>query len=698
MKHLFLILTYVFLSIALLSQNIGIEDAEKIATNVIQERYSSFDNTKSVNYRIADSFTEEYNGTGVFHIINFKPKGFVIISADNSYYPVLGFSFESQFIRDRLNPSVIWWLDDYAKKIEHNIKTTTEIPNSISEEWLRLINIGGKSCFRTNIKTTTPLIKTKWNQGIFYNSHCPPDPAGPGGRVVVGCVAVALGQIMNYFRHPETGTGEYSYYHDDYGSLEVNFAEQHYNYDQMPVKPTDFNDDLSRLLYHIGVSVDMDYGPQGSGMYNHKGAFTLYTYFDYAPETQYLFRDSLPEEFDWNGTLVEHLDQKIPLYYAGWSDTTFTMGHAFIFDAYSDSTHFHVNWGWGGAQDGFFYIENLKPGGNDFTLMHEVIINAVPASIPYTFCSGTKELTAYQGIIDDGSGPINFYENNTECMWLINLPDSANGIKFEFLKFVLDDKDEVIIYDGPDEQSPVLQSFNGADNPGIFQSNSDKVLIKFITDSDSVNEGWLLSYAGIKPEYCKTVTMITEPSGIISDGSNDYMYHNNTTCWWMIQPEDAENFKITFLEFDTEPVNDFLRIVDGNNQIVAILSGSEIPEPILIETDKITAEFRTNSTVRGGGFKFHYEINVSNIEQSFTDKIEIFPNPTSGIININTNHIKDKTLVKVYDAIGKLVLSQEFNSTNKSVYQVDLSRLDSGIYFICLENSEFIYRDKIIKK
>lgn len=693
----FLIVSIIILSSTpAFAQTINFEQAVIIAQNSLFERYSTQEYLQSKSLQILDGFTETINETDVYHVLRLKSGGFIIIAAHMSVYPVLAFSFEGDFRKEDMHPAIRWWLESYAKQIESNVLEGAIINEKFIEEWNRLLTPNSAFIAKTNIKTTTPLIKTKWNQGLYYNSHCPPDPAGTDGRTVVGCVAVALGQIMNYFRHPETGIGSYSYYHDVYGLQSVNFEEQYYNYDHMPIRPTDYNDDLAKLLYHIGVSVDMNYGPNGSGMYNHKGAYTLYTYFKYNSDTQYLFRDSLPEDFDWHGTLIDHLDNKIPLYYAGWSDTLFIMGHAFVLDAYSDSTHYHINWGWGGSYDGFFYIENLKPGGSDFTLLHEVIVNAVPDTFSGN-CQGLKELTTFEGIIDDGSGPINNYSSNLECEWLVTPQDSANGIEFKFLNFEISDDDFIILFDGDNEQSPVLRTFYGTDNPSVFESSGDKVLIKFFSGENEGNSGWLLSYTGKKPKYCNLSTTLTEHQGIISDGSNNYMYQNNTFCTWRIQPVDAEDIRITFLEFDIEPIHDYIQILDANNQSVATLSGYELPESILLSGNRATVTFRSNANIRAGGFKLLYETNVGSQQNGIEEKVKIYPNPaeTSIFIYLNDNLFIDDVLI--YNSIGQYVFSHS-KFTESSVIEIDISNLYNGIYFITIVTDKGIIRSKFLKK
>jgi len=54
-----------------------------------------------------------------------------------------------------------------------------------------------------------------WDQVAPYNGSCPAAPVGSANHTLVGCVATAMSQVMNYWRWPNTGTGtasvSYSY-------------------------------------------------------------------------------------------------------------------------------------------------------------------------------------------------------------------------------------------------------------------------------------------------------------------------------------------------------------------------------------------------------------------------------------------------------------------------------------------------------
>jgi uncharacterized repeat protein (TIGR01451 family) len=74
--------------------------------------------------------------------------------------------------------------------------------------------------------------------------------------------------------------------------------------------------------------------------------------------------------------------------------------------------------------------------------------------------------------------------------------------------------------------------------------------------------------------------------------------------------------------------------------------------------------------------------------------IRIYPNPTTGILQIEQKYNNDFN-IKIYDNLGRLVLQKQSNSTNSNL---DISNLADGIYFIAIQvNNELISR-KILKR
>ena len=66
-------------------------------------------------------------------------------------------------------------------------------------------------------KSNHHLISANWNQGGQWNNMCP-------GETLVGCVAVAMGQVMYYWSNPTEGNGYTAYYHQEYGPISINLV------------------------------------------------------------------------------------------------------------------------------------------------------------------------------------------------------------------------------------------------------------------------------------------------------------------------------------------------------------------------------------------------------------------------------------------------------------------------------------------
>jgi hypothetical protein len=83
-------------------------------------------------------------------------------------------------------------------------------------------------------------------------------------------------------------------------------------------------------------------------------------------------------------------------------------------------------------------------------------------------------------------------------------------------------------------------------------------------------------------------------------------------------------------------------------------------------------------------------------EASNGNSFVIFPNPTSGnfYIDFKSNTI-DNASVEVYDAIGKLVLTEKINT---SLISISLDQYTKGIYSVRIKNNGTYHVTRIIKE
>ncbi len=87
---------------------------------------------------------------------------------------------------------------------------------------------------------------------------------------------------------------------------------------------------------------------------------------------------------------------------------------------------------------------------------------------------------------------------------------------------------------------------------------------------------------------------------------------------------------------------------------------------------------------------------TSNLELLTLNSVNVYPNPTSGEVNIthNLNVENGKVTFKVYNMLGVEVLNENLSSTN---HDVKLQNLQSGVYFYSItQNNQTIKTDKLV--
>lgn len=327
------------------------------------------------DFSVASMFETTYNGIVTFYTFTFKSGGFVLVAADDASLPVLGYSYEGTVDQDTYNPAAKAWFENYSKAIAE-ISSSRMSNAETRAMWDQILN---KQVERS-ILDVSPLVTTNWDQGCYYNAQCPVEPgagAGSCGRAWTGCVATTMSVLMKYHQWPTSGIGYHTYTHPDYGVQTADFAAATYNYAAMPNSVNTANAAVATLMYHAGVSVNMQYGPDGSGAFSEDVPFALCNFFNYAPSTHLEAKADYPVITDWYALLRAELDAARPIYYAGSS--TASGGHAWICDGYRLSDNkFHMNWGWSASYNGYFAIGALNPGGMNFNDDNRVIVGIEP--------------------------------------------------------------------------------------------------------------------------------------------------------------------------------------------------------------------------------------------------------------------------------------------------------------------------------
>lgn len=342
--------------------------AKKIGKNFIELQSSKSDAKLDVFHVENDA-----EGVPALYIFNVEGGGFVIVSASKNMNPILAYSDKNSY-EGEIPETAKYFIDVYRQDVEYINKVNRAVDENVAEMWKALENNVLPSA--KNANTVDPLIQTQWNQDCYYNALAPATGGGwwggPCGHCYAGCVACAMSQVMKYWNHPAQGKGSHSYNHAEYGQQSANFGATTYDWANMPNEIWNDNIAIATLMYHCGVSVDMDFGPDGSGALSQDVETAMRKYFGYCSAT-YKARSNF-EEDEWKALLKNDLDNSMPLYFSAQSEEG---GHAIVCDGYDNRDYFHFNFGWSGSGDGFYDINDV--GG--FNQNEAVVMNVVPLPI-----------------------------------------------------------------------------------------------------------------------------------------------------------------------------------------------------------------------------------------------------------------------------------------------------------------------------
>lgn len=351
--------------------------AQKVALNFYSSTHSSGTADLSLAYTERDA-----NGTPVYYVYDVNStKGFIIVAAEDAAHPIIGYSDEGAFVIPTApSNNVYFWLGKSKEQViamrTHNIVATSDITG----EWSAYTSgNSNRAPHNASRNENTNLCQTYWNQEPFYNAMCP-------GGSVTGCVATAMAQIMRYWQYPSIGTGsncyddQQPYFSENYGQLCAEFDTSHYTWSEMPATLGKDNNQVSKLMYDCGVSVDMDYSPTESGaqvMGGNVSAYTSYiNYFGYDQDSINTASYSNYTDSSWFHLLKNEFIIGRPVQFQGFDPNN--GGHSWVCDGYSSHNMVHMNWGWGGLNNGWFYPSQLNPSPFNFTYGIAVIYGIQP--------------------------------------------------------------------------------------------------------------------------------------------------------------------------------------------------------------------------------------------------------------------------------------------------------------------------------
>lgn len=284
-------------------------------------------------------------------------KGFAIVSGDDDMPEIVGYADHGTYDANNMPAAMAAFLNNYRATIEAMKQGNASAIKNIAE---------AKALRANNTRATTavsPLLgDIKWNQSEPYNNMC---PKYDGTNLsATGCVATAMAQVMMYWKYPKELKADINKYETYTHKLTIagETKGQKYDWDNMLPTYTNNNytqtqaDAVAKLMLHCGKAVEMDYGEE-SGAIVTPGR--LAKYFGYDSDLMLDLMRSCFTLAEWTAIIDKELQAKRPILYSG---RTTNGGHQFVCDGSDGNGLYHINWGWGGYQDGYFDITILNPG------------------------------------------------------------------------------------------------------------------------------------------------------------------------------------------------------------------------------------------------------------------------------------------------------------------------------------------------
>lgn len=334
------------------------QQAKEIALRQAAQLGISMDETSSAKAKSkrVKSVSGEVPAYYVFP--NGEGKGFTVVSGDDRLPEVVGYSDKGTYDEKNLPSNYVGFMKAYEEMVGQLDNGDSRASASIAEA--KALRSSGYQQ-----PAVAPLLgNIQWNQMIPYNNMCP--MYNSTNRSVTGCVATAMAQVMMYYQYPKTLQANIPAYVSRTNHLsipQINKGES-YDWDNMlpqyaSYEPLNYTDAqaaaVAKLMYHCGAACEMDYGSSSGA--NVTPAI-LSTYFGCDSD---LMQDLNRDVFtlaEWSQIMDKELSARRPILYSGRSSDG---GHEFVCDGTDGNGLYHINWGWGGYQDGYFDVTILNP-------------------------------------------------------------------------------------------------------------------------------------------------------------------------------------------------------------------------------------------------------------------------------------------------------------------------------------------------
>lgn len=333
------------------------------------------------------------SGDTMYYIVQAEPHQYVIVVADQRVQPVLAWSntsiFDSQQAFARLLEA------DINNRLAAFEQYSTAQKTNIKLQWT-LLTDGATPEAKYQVwppagsTSTEGWVETHWTQSAPYNQYCPMDPV-TSVRSYTGCPATAMAQIINYLKTTQNTrfddaddyhhnyAGRNYYIDDDWDSLAfLSFPDLNVWLDSIDILYQSGTDasgaSAAALTFACGTACVQVYTSAGSGTFSVDQAFTAYQRFGFMNSQLLTTTDSIMYNM-----LIDNMQLGYPAHLAV-VDAAWSVGHNVVVDGYNTDGYFHINFGWGGSNDGWWLVPDPS-FPYSMGVLEGIVLNIIPVSV-----------------------------------------------------------------------------------------------------------------------------------------------------------------------------------------------------------------------------------------------------------------------------------------------------------------------------
>ena len=186
-----------------------------------------------------------------------------------------------------------------------------------------------------------PMVTASWHQTAPYNDECP-------GGSVAGCGAIAVAQILSYYKMPTHGYGRATYENVDvdFENRIIDWSHIRDSYSAGTYDNTD-GKAVASLVYQVGAAMKMKYGSSSSPHNYPSMMWGLQHYLHFSPKSRYR-RRLFYSTAEWIEMLNNELENGRPVFYRGdhtEPNKEKLAGHMFVIDGCDSEGRYHFNFG-----------------------------------------------------------------------------------------------------------------------------------------------------------------------------------------------------------------------------------------------------------------------------------------------------------------------------------------------------------------